>query len=316
MPASPTPPDLTRLLAEFDVGGLVASEQLPAGSRSARKVITTAGTFVLKPAYRVADAELQAEVAVLLNAHGIRQPSICRTRSGAVVANSGYFLQEFLPGSAPRHPTPPQVRAAMRHVAEYHRVLGELQLDYRPDPGSIWVRVVDSGFLITELPGLLSRYGIADEAPVVAMGYLESARPRLSALPRQVVHGDIGPDNVLMDRDAVVALIDFTPHVQPALFAASTALYWYHVYGQAEVSAARLRASTAAMSEARPWTDAELALWPASLVLEALRRLATPLALAGQNGGSPDDSVVPRLAAIRALVHVLPEISAATADSR
>ncbi len=57
-------------------------------------------------------------------------------------------------------------------------------------------------------------------------------------LPRQLVHGDIGPDNVLLDGERVVAIIDFRPHVLPVLSAASTAPYWYHVYGQRAVSAA------------------------------------------------------------------------------
>jgi Ser/Thr protein kinase RdoA (MazF antagonist) len=80
------------------------------------------------------------------------------------------------------------------------------------------------------------------------------------------VHGDIGPDNVLLDGEQVVAIIDFTPHLLPVLSAASTALYWYHVYGQSAISADSLAASRAAIGEVRPWAAAEEELWTAGLV--------------------------------------------------
>jgi Ser/Thr protein kinase RdoA (MazF antagonist) len=311
------------LLADYSVGEVIVAGPLAAGSDRARQVVTAGGSYVLKPAYRMADVELYAQVAAQLTARGIRQPRVEPTRSGGHVTSSGYFLQELLPGVSPSRPTPAQTAAAMRHVAAYHLALGELALGYEPDHGSIWVRVTDPGFLLAELPGLLASHGLADPAslpasppgsppgsPVdAALDYLRRSRPGLAALPRQLVHGDIGPDNFLMAGDDVVALIDFTPHWQPVLFAAATALYWFHVYGQPHVSAGQLRASMATMAELRPWTEAELALWPASLVLEALRRLATPLELARERGGEPGPGAGERLAAAETVARLLPALT-------
>jgi Ser/Thr protein kinase RdoA (MazF antagonist) len=105
--------------------------------------------------------------------------------------------------------------------------------------------------------------------------------PLISALARQLVHGDIGPDNVLMDGDDVVAIIDFSPHHQPVLFAVATAIYWYHVYGHDAPDTAAIGAS---LDAAGPWTRAERAAWPTMLALVALSRLATPFALAAESG--------------------------------
>jgi len=297
-------------LAEFDAGETLSIAPLPAGSRTACKVRTTQGMFVLKPAYRVADVELQAEVAELLNVRGIRQPLVLRARSGEVVTSSGYFLQQFLAGSASEQPTPAQIAAAMRHVGRYHRVLGQLPVAYQPDADSLWVRVADPDFLVNALPGLLARYGMADAATHAALDFLYESRAGLAVLPRQVVHGDIGPDNVLMDADTVVALIDFTPHLQSVLFAASSALYWYHVYGRQPVATSSLRTSVEAIGAERQWTDAELSVWPAGLVAEALRRLATTLELARRSGARPGPSTGPRLAAVRGVAGVLPALLA------
>ncbi len=49
-------------------------------------------------------------------------------------------------------------------------------------------------------------------------------------------------------------------------------------------------------------------------MLEALRRLATPLELARATGSQPTPSAGPRLAALRAVVRLLPSLGEALAD--
>jgi Ser/Thr protein kinase RdoA (MazF antagonist) len=114
----------------------------------------------------------------------------------------------------------------------------------------------------------------------------------------------------------VVALIDFTPHVQPVLFAAATALYWYHVHGRSRLRTDAVRASLAAMAEVRPWDEAEQALWPAALTWEALRRLATPLELAREQGSEPGHRVQARLTAVHAVARALVRLGAIDAPPR
>jgi Ser/Thr protein kinase RdoA (MazF antagonist) len=116
---------------------------------------------------------------------------------------------------------------------------------------------------------------------------------------------------VLLDGNDVVAVIDFTPYHEPALFAFSTALYWYHVFGKpdgADLSGSRL--SLESYSRLRPWDDPELAVWPAMLVRESLRRFALPLAVAEGEGGEPARGSLRRYAAVVAAVRSLPELSA------
>jgi Ser/Thr protein kinase RdoA (MazF antagonist) len=310
------PADARAVLAEYDLGDLLAAETLPAGHRDNRKVTTTAGTFVLRRAYRSADVQLQAEVSPLLTARGFRQPRVVPTAAGTLVTRSGYWLAEFLPGSMSLNPTTSQVTAAMRHIAGYHVVLGELPLSYQPDPSSMWSHAADPDFLLAELPGLLDRYGLADDDTDEALACLQQAKPALAELPRQLVHGDIGQDNVLMDGDEVISLIDFTPYRESVLFATSGALYWYHVCEVAPVSTQCLHASMRALGEWRPWQRAELELWPAGLVREALRRLAIPLELARRADAEPGAGIAavtapavgPRKAPVSALARLLPDL--------
>jgi Ser/Thr protein kinase RdoA (MazF antagonist) len=288
-------------LACYDIGRVLSLDRLPAGHPAVRKVTTSAGTYLLKPAWRAADVALLAELPSL-SRHGIRQPAVIRTGAGELVSPNGYFLQEFLPGEPALEPTNPQVRAVMRAVASLHVALRAWPAGYEPDRDSVFVQVTEPAFLIAELPGLVRHYGIASRPVETAIAWLAEGQAAVGRLPRQLVHGDIGPDNVLLDGEHVVAIIDFTPHLLPVLCAASTALYWYHVYGQPAVSAAGLAASRAAMAEVRPWPAGEDELWVTGLVWESLRRLATTLELARRGGTEPGPAARTRLAAVEAIV--------------
>jgi Ser/Thr protein kinase RdoA (MazF antagonist) len=293
-------------LAYYDIGAVLSLDRLPAGHPAVRKVTTAAGTYLLKPAGRRADIELLAELPAL-TAPDVRQPDIIRTGAGQLISPDDYFLQEYLPGKVELKPSGAQTLAVMRAVGRLHAVLGQRPISYEPDLNSMFVRVTDPGFLITELPGLVRHYGMATGPVGQAIARLASHQAAVGALPGQLVHGDIGPDNVLLDGEQVVAIIDFTPHVLPVLFAASTALYWYHVYGQqGAVSATALAASRKAMAEARPWSAAEEEVWPVGLVWEGLRRLATTLELARRAGSDPGPAVSARLNAIEAITALNP----------
>jgi Ser/Thr protein kinase RdoA (MazF antagonist) len=301
--------DVAGLLGEYDIGAVLGTDRLPGGTDSVLRVRTDRGTYVLKPTARPADVELQARVAEYLNGRGVRQALIVPTQTGAMVSRDGAFVQEFLPGSLALQPATTQVAATMRHIGAYHRELANFPGPCEPED-SVWQRVADPSYLVTELPGLLARYDLADQVTLAGLGALGRHRRRLENLPRQLVHGDIGPDNVLMAGEEVVSIIDFTPYWESTLFAGCTALYWYHVYGRAAVDPAGLRASIEALGQVRARTTEEVALWPAGLLREALRRLATPLVLAAESGAAPGPSLGPRLAALLATVDAIGALDA------
>jgi Phosphotransferase enzyme family len=71
-------------------------------------------------------------------------------------------------------------------------------------------------------------------APVTdALAILREALPIVKSLPAHLVHSDGGPDNVLIDGDKV-AVIDFTPYHEPAMFSLGVALCWYFIHGRPE----------------------------------------------------------------------------------
>ena len=279
--------DCAGVAAEFDLGQPLDATPLAGGHANVTRLTTARGTFVVKPAYRTAEAEdLCEQAALTLSAAGIRQARRLRTTAGSLIGESGHTVQEFLPGQICLRPTPAQTTATMRHAGAYHAVLEQVPVPaWLFTAATVWDRVASAEYLVEQLPGLLHSHG-APGRVMAALGQVELALPLLRQLPRQLVHGDIGPDNVLMHGDEVVAIVDFTPLCQPVLFAVATAVYWYHVHGRRELDPGAIRASLAAAGH-RPWTTAEREVWPAMLAREALRRLATPLAVAAESGAGP-----------------------------
>lgn len=299
---------LSRLVDEFDLGTLGAVTPLSGGSAEVVRLDTTRGSFVVKPVWPTFDGDFYATVARTLNARGIRQPDPVRSRSGATLSSTGHFVMEWLHGEIVRRPSSAQSDALLRHLAAYDEALREIPVPATlAADDTVFAKVVSPQYLLARLPELFRSFAPAgyDSRPVLrALAALEPATPEIAALPVQVVHGDVAPDNVLYDGDDVVAVIDFTPFRESLLFGVCTALYWYHVIDHPNgLATARISSGLSAYAERRPWSERELRLWPVLLIREALRRLATPLAGTEKTGGPvPAARFAKRYAAVTALV--------------
>lgn len=305
----PDPESIAESVAdEFGLGPVVEAAPIP-GRPDVVKLTAERGVYLVKPAIRAPAVDLYERVARTLRQAGIRQAGAVRAPAGGLVSRSGHVVQEFLPGQAVPRPTRRQTLAAMRHIARYHAALGPIGFPAElRDADTVWTRVALPEYLCDALPRLIGRlapFGDSASSVPTAVGLLEEQLSSIRSLSPQLVHGDIGPDNVLMDGDDVVAIVDFTPFHEPVLFAVATAVYWYHVYGHGHLDPAAIAASVAA---AGPWTDAESEVWPAMLLREALRRLATPLALAVETGAPVSASAGHRLAAVTSITDAWPDL--------
>jgi homoserine kinase type II len=308
-------PDYEQIATEFGLGRLIEVSALAGGRAEVMRATTSDGVFVFKPADEPAHLELAEVATKVLAGAGIRQAGPLRTTAGQLVGDSGYTAAEFLPGTIYLRPTRTQAMAVMRHLAAYHVALADVPVPAAvAEADTIWTRVTTADYLITELPDLVDRFGppaSGQRVVAAALGQIETSLAQIRSLPRQLVHGDIGPDNVLMDGEEVVAIVDFTPHYQPVVFAAATAAYWYFVHGHPEPDPDTIWAAFAMSAADRNggWSGAERAVWPSMVLMEALRRLATPLALAAQTGTDVPRSAVSRYDALAALIQSWPAFS-------
>jgi homoserine kinase type II len=298
---------LPEIARDFNLGAVHSATPLTGGGADVIKVVTDRGAVVVKPSYRRWEAELYDSVQQRLNARGVRQARLYRSATGSAVSRSGHTVQEWLDGAIAAQPTPRQSKALFEHLADYDAGLAAIPApDELRRADSVFVRVASPEYLLSELTELFDDVappGLAAAPVQASLTRLAAALPAMNRLRKQIVHGDVAPDNVLYRGDEVVAVIDFTPHCAPALFSLATALYWYHAHPGA--SSSQLSLAVSAYSRRRPLTPEETRLWPAALVLQGLRRLATPLALAQESGQPPTASVVSRHRAVAAILSVV-----------
>ena len=115
-------------------------------------------------------------------------------------------LSRLIPGEHPIRGDAIRAEACGAALAELDDVLGRLDPAELP-PGTMWdgdltaipPRVPSIGLLLDGMP--------ADRRDEVAR-ILAGIRPRTD-LPRQIIHGDFAPTNVLMVDDRVTAILDF-----------------------------------------------------------------------------------------------------------
>lgn len=290
-------PLLATVAEEFDLGTPVRVDATPYGWDQVVRLTTERGVFIVKPARRVREVELYHQVERSLNARGIRQARIFLTSKGSPVGDTGHFVQEALPGTVHDELDDTRTAALLRHLADYDEALRDVAVPHDLTASdTIWTRVVRPDYLRARLPGLVERLGPTwlEPAPVTAaLTRLASAAHRIAGLPAQLVHGDIGPDNVLYDGDDLVAVIDFTPFHAPRLFGVCAALYWCHL-NRARPRPERVRPDFQSYGERSAWSELETDLLPVLLLREALRRLATPLAVADETGATWSDSALRR----------------------
>ena len=286
---------LTAIAGEFDLGRVIGATPLAGGGAEVLRLSTDRGEYVIKRPWDPLDVELASAVEARLNQQGIRQARQHRTRGGGLIGSTGHAVQELLPGAIVDRPTTAQTTNLIIHLAAYDRALSVIE----PPPAlaardTIWSRVVRTDYLLEHLPSLITRYAPdwldpASIGPLLAA--LEAGADALAAEPIQLVHGDLGPDNVLYEGDEVVALIDFTPFHETVLLGLASAIYFFQLHG-ASPTATQLSNSIDLYGSASGDLDTGVA-WTA-LVRESLRRLATTLAVAEERGTPPADRMARR----------------------
>ena len=299
--------------AQFGLAEVVSVHRPAQGGADVRVLTTKAGSFVLKRFQHAWQAELFDTVQRHLNARGVRQARLLRAPDGSLVTHDGYSLQERLPGTVVMSPSARQCQVVFRYLARYDVALEDLCVPPQLDADdTIWARTASAEDLVADLPQLLERHLAAvDRTPVThALAILAEALPAVRSLPPQLVHGDVGPDNVLID-GSEAAVIDFTPYHEPVMFSLSAALYWYFIYARPDgADLAGIGSSLQNYAQLRPWRAAELSVLPAMVLRESLRRLAVPLALADAGGERPGRATAARYEAVATAAVAVPGLVA------
>jgi homoserine kinase type II len=217
--------ELAIVLSHFDIGIIDSIVEFPRGSRKAPKllIVTETGKYLLKRRARGKDDPFKVAFCHALQLHlAAKQfplPHLIGTKrennSMLQWRNSVYELFEYIPGQS----YPQTLEATFdsgRVLGLYHKLLEGFKSEWTPPSGSYHnAPSVESG--LRSIPTSLS--GAGNEAELVGLvdalvehyrtGAQTVDRLGMDTWPKQIVHADWHPGNMLFRDNHVVAVIDY-----------------------------------------------------------------------------------------------------------
>jgi Ser/Thr protein kinase RdoA (MazF antagonist) len=276
--AAPEVSSETALHAAREIFGLQVDSAQPLPGERDRNflLVSAAGCFVMKVVHPAEDhgiSELQAALLTHLQRHGVPAQTVVAPVDGRepVIQLGGaspvtclvrcvtYLAGERLADVAA---SPTRWRALGRFLARLDGALADF-VEPRADRPFLWdIKRADE---LRPLVGYVADVPRRDHVATILDTFGEEVRPRLSALPGQVIHNDANPQNVLVASDApdrISGVIDFGDAVHgPVVQELAVAIAYQQLAGappfQAAVEICR------GFHEELPLSGAELALIPA-----------------------------------------------------
>lgn len=302
-----TAEELAVVLSHFDIGVIDSVVDYPRGSRKAPKllIVSEQGKFLLKRRARGKDDPYKVAfshaIQLYLAAKQFPLPHLIGTRkennSMLQWRNGVYELFEYIPGqSYPQ--TLESTFDSGRVLALYHKLLHEFQSEWQPASGSYHAAPsVEHGLKL--IPKTLSAG--EQELDELLRFLLESYRhgaqmaehQGLDRWPKQIVHADWHPGNMLFRDNRVVAVIDYDSARQlPRIIdIANGALQFSIIGGDEDVSKwpeyldeTRYRRFLRGYDEVMLLSEAEIRAVPWLMVEALIAEAVFPIAATGTFG--------------------------------
>ena len=292
--------DAALVAEEFGLGRLVSSRPLGKSSNETILLATDLGEYVAKRMSTVEWLTLYAAVEKELNLAGVKQAKLYTRSDGSLRSTSGYAVYEMLPGEPADHLPPSKIASTMDYLAWFNQALAGIQIPrWLSDADDPWTKAASVEFLVDDLPTELNSLGLPAEAlhPARAgLDFLARHRQALVRDGRQLIHGDLGPGNLLFAGDQVVSAIDFTPQVGTELYSLCQLFFWHFLYlSPTGLDMGSIRLALEMYLPHKPRFDLSQEALHATMVLAAAFRLFGPaMATAGGLSAYSEDALVKR----------------------
>jgi Ser/Thr protein kinase RdoA (MazF antagonist) len=273
-----------RAAAEFELGEIRDLVAVTQGTSPCFRLDAARGVFALKREPSVENVDLAAEVALGLDRRGFPQAVFQRTRGGSLLSSDGLTATAWLPGVARSRPRPEESAPLMRALSRYQELLADLEapIELR-ECRTVWTRLGSLDHLLGDLYEECRRVPEAAAPVEAAARLLREKREVIAAVPRQLIHSDLGGGNILYAPDRI-GFIDFSPQWDSHLAGLGGCLYWCDVSATGGMpDRARMAEEIAVYAAARDLSPLEREIIPAMVVKEAYKRVATVIHL-GMHG--------------------------------
>lgn len=234
-------PKFARIAEEYDLGELLSASLASEGNAAGYKLQTSKGSFFAKAeSSDPSMLRLYHAVETALNKQGVGQARLLATKNGSFLSTDGFSLYEWLPGSTTRELSDTQFVSHIAYLAQYNKALATVPLDDSTIGiealtacSNPWRKAASLDYLLGPFREGLDRIPLSSETRETAeetLKALAELRPSHHKLPKQMVHSDVGPGNILFEGDETVAIIDFTPVYDSHLYSLCVTFFWHCVF--------------------------------------------------------------------------------------
>src|SRR3984957_11980958 len=217
--------ELAIILSHFDIGEVDSIVEFPRGSRKAPKllIVSEQGKFLLKRRARGKDDPFKVAfthaLQLFLASKQFPLPHLIGTRkennSMLQWRNGVYELFEYIPGQG----YPQTLEGTFdsgRILSLYHKLLEDFKSEFQPPSGSYHAAgAVESGLksITAGVPNTPENAEVHQLLNYLAGSYRKAAervqKLGIDSWPKQIVHADWPPGNMLFRDNPVVAVIDY-----------------------------------------------------------------------------------------------------------
>jgi homoserine kinase type II len=299
--------ELAIVLSHYDIGVIEEVKEFPRGSRKAPKLLiaTEQGKFLLKRRARGKDEAFKVAFShalqLFLAAKQFPLPHLIGTKkeNNSMLQWRGgvYELFEYIPGQGYPH-TLEATFDSGRVLSLFHKLLTDFKSEWQPASGSYHLQPsIENG--LKAIPQALQTTdgSLNSTLEYLSETYRYSAdraeQMGLSGWPKQFVHADWHPGNMLFRDNHVVAVIDYDSSRQlPRLIdIANGALQFSIIGGDEDVSKwpdyldeSRFKRFIRGYDEVMLLSDAEIRAMPWLMAEALIAEAVLPIAITGQFG--------------------------------
>jgi Ser/Thr protein kinase RdoA (MazF antagonist) len=298
--------ELAIVLSHYDLGVIDTVTEFPRGSRKAPKLLIAGerGKFLLKRRARGRDEPQKVAfthaLQLYLTSKQFPLPHLIGTRrhNNSMLQTHGgvYELFEYVVGQ----PCPQSVdctRDSGRILATFHKLLADFRSEWRPGTGSYHAApaVAQAVKVIQSRPETAP--DVRDVVTFLSDSYQHAAEMAeqvgLSTWPKQIVHADWHPGNMLFNGDRIVAVIDYdAARFLPRVVDVANGALQFAILGgdddtsrwPAEIDEARFAAFLRGYDGVSLLTEAEFRAMPWLMIEAMIAEAVIPIATTGHFG--------------------------------
>ncbi|MCH8905515.1 MAG: phosphotransferase [Candidatus Heimdallarchaeota archaeon] len=232
--------DLKSIVDQYDFGELHRYKKIDGGSTPCAMIQTTSGNYFVKYIDKSITDERMINftnhVMLSLSSLKIKQPVIYKTINGSLLSTKGCMVFDYLEGSSETYISENHIQSVFTYLARYNSGLGHLTVPaWIGEFANHWDRADSLTYLLDDFAPHMDNKPIVDKVTEVladAFKILNGHRSELEALPRQLIHGDLGGNNIIRSDKASTSpvVIDLTPYHENHLYSICVPIYWAYIY--------------------------------------------------------------------------------------